>query len=137
MAPYVWKWLKKDDLIPFWIVAFLLAGSFQPTLLAIVFALVVLDACYWTLYWTCKGGWKIGCWLNNWWQGARPRKTTPLPTPVSRNDWMQRVAKKAQTDYEATELLLRGLPLDDDEREVLTMLAKQRLLQVISRLTEN
>jgi hypothetical protein len=63
----------------------------------------------------------------------RPAPARPLPTRRMR---MERYAAAAQVEYEAEADLIQSLPLDEDEREVLTMQAKQRLLVKLARLPE-
>ena len=62
-----------------------------------------------------------------------PRKPPPSPpTTVTRQPTLAEVlrqrAQAAQAEYDAEIAALSGLPLDDDEREMLQNMAKQRLL---------
>ena len=55
------------------------------------------------------------------WRRSRPKRVSP---------WQRRrFAQLANKEFESERRLLQRLPLDDDEREVLLMQAKQRLLQ--------
>jgi hypothetical protein len=54
----------------------------------------------------------------------------------SRQKRRKRDAEAAQAEYEAEETLLKKMPIDDDEREVLLLKAKQQLLERLSRLEE-
>jgi hypothetical protein len=73
--------------------------------------------------------------LARWRQPASPlpRPQPPLPTRAVR---MQRLAQAAQEDYNAEIAALAELPLDSDEREILELEAKQRLLEKISRIAQ-
>lgn len=60
----------------------------------------------------------------------------PPPPPLPRAERMRRVADAAQDDFTAEAELLATMPLDEDEREILTLQAKQRLLKKLSQLSE-
>ena len=67
-------------------------------------------------------------------QYAREVQLPPPEPPAPRAERLKKVAENANADYEAEVKVLDGLPLDRDEREVLLMRAKQRLLQKLERL---
>lgn len=60
-----------------------------------------------------------------------PRVAAPQ---LSRVERLIRLAKEAQADFQAETAALETLSLDEDEREVLNLQAKQRLLQKLSQL---
>jgi hypothetical protein len=60
----------------------------------------------------------------------------PAATPPSRNERMRALAASAHAEFDSEVAVIQTLPLDDDEREILVLQAKQRLLQKLSRLAE-
>jgi hypothetical protein len=58
-----------------------------------------------------------------------PPPDEDVPPPPSRAVVLRQKAEAAQADYEAEVAALTGLPLDEDEREILLEQAKQRLLR--------
>lgn len=62
-----------------------------------------------------------------------PLSEVVVPPPPPRSVLLRQLAEAAQADYDAEVAALTGLPLDEDERETILTIAKQRL---ISRLTQ-
>jgi hypothetical protein len=65
---------------------------------------------------------------------ARPRPA-PQP-PVPRAERMRQRAIEAREQFDAEAGVINELPLDEDEREVMLLRARQRMLQEVARLTE-
>jgi hypothetical protein len=61
-------------------------------------------------------------------------RTEPIRRPPSRAERMRRVAELAQSEFDEEVAVLNAMPLDDDEREILVLQIKQRLLQKLSQL---
>lgn len=60
----------------------------------------------------------------------------PTPPPLPRTERMRRHAQAAQDDFNAELAVLQAMPLDDDEREILILQSKQRLLESLSKLNQ-
>ncbi|MBN8627061.1 MAG: hypothetical protein J0M17_16400, partial [Planctomycetes bacterium] len=65
-----------------------------------------------------------------------PPVVVPAPRVPTKIERMQLEARAARAEFEAEEALLKALPLDDDEREVLLLQAKQQLVAKLARLRE-
>lgn len=65
---------------------------------------------------------------------AREYVPPPVTPRVPRAERLRQFAEDARADYEMEIHALTPLPLDDDEREVLALEAKQRLLQRLAKL---
>jgi hypothetical protein len=79
---------------------------------------------------------RIGPRIQDWWRRRHPLPLPPprpLPRPVPRAVALRQFAQAAEADYDAEVAALEGLPLDEDEREVLLCAAKQRLLRKLNR----
>ena len=72
-------------------------------------------------------------------QFRRPPPLVPMPPPPplpTRAERMRRWAVAAQAEFDSEVTLLNTMPLDEDEREVLILQTKQRLLQKLSELNK-
>jgi hypothetical protein len=70
---------------------------------------------------------------QQWYERRHPPPPLPKPAPPPpRAVRLKLQAEAAQADYNAEVAALAGLSLDDDERETLMVLAKQRLIQRLS-----
>jgi hypothetical protein len=74
--------------------------------------------------------------IRFWWRRRHPLPLPPppyIPRPVPRAVTLRLQAEAAEADYDAETAALDGLPLDDDEREVLICAAKQRLIRKLNQ----
>ncbi len=62
-------------------------------------------------------------------RSARDRARVPVRPPPTLDERLQSFAKQARAEYDAEVRMLKTLPLDRDEFEVLEIQAKRRLLQ--------
>lgn len=141
MTPYIWKWLTTDDLVPFWIVGFLIVASLQPLLLYLVAAWLILESCCWTL---CAL-WGVGQWLwslghrfIDWWTYQEPPEHAPIlpvPRPMPRppEDPMLRLARETQEIVNKIPLL----PLHPDEVATLQEAARRRMFRKLRDRLDN
>ena len=73
--------------------------------------------------------------IRFWWRRRHPLPLPPppyIPRPVPRAVTLRLHAEAAEADFQAEVAALEGLPLDEDEREVLICAAKQRLIRKLN-----